>query len=378
MKNRIYKYIFYEFLRNFIITLFAFAAVIWTIQAVNFLDLVTEDGHAFRIYLYYSLLTISKVLTKLIPFTFLIASIITILKLQRDNELIVLWTSGLNKIFIVNLILRISILMTFVQLLMATAVNPTTLNYARTLLKNSELQFVPSLLKIKQFNDTLKGLTVFVENKKVDGTYENIFIKDEGRVLTKVAEGASTIFAKSGYATEDGKNLVLFNGNIQKMGTDDNVSVITFNRTTINLSGLSTKTTAEPKIQETASMRVMYCMQEKNLNNCIQSKNIQERNKHLTQNKIEFNRRFGMPVFIPLVALISCFLLLSRNEKKISGFYKYIFFFIGVVIIVGSEITVRYSGTSFHNAAIYYLVPIGLIPFVYLSLLRTFKYENLN
>ena len=195
MKNRIYKYIFYEFIRNFIITLFAFAAVIWTIQAVNFLDLVTEDGHAFRIYLYYSLLTISKVLTKLIPFTFLIASIITILKLQKDNELIVLWTSGLNKISIANLIFRISILMTFVQLLMATTVNPTTLNYARTLLKNSELQFVPSLLKIKQFNDTLKGLTVFVENKKVDGTYENIFIKDEGRVLTIVAVGASTIFA---------------------------------------------------------------------------------------------------------------------------------------------------------------------------------------
>ena len=162
MKNRIYKYIFYEFIRNFIITLFAFAAVIWTIQAVNFLDLVTEDGHAFRIYLYYSLLTISKVLTKLIPFTFLIASIITILKLQKDNELIVLWTSGLNKISIANLIFRISILMTFVQLLMATAINPTTLNYARTLLKNSELEFVSSMFKEKHFNDTIKGLTIFI------------------------------------------------------------------------------------------------------------------------------------------------------------------------------------------------------------------------
>ena len=96
MKNRIYKYIFHEFISNFFIILFAFVAVIWTIQAVNFLDLVTDDGHAFKIYLMYSFLTITKVLTKLIPFTFLIASIITILKLERDNELIVLWTSGLN------------------------------------------------------------------------------------------------------------------------------------------------------------------------------------------------------------------------------------------------------------------------------------------
>ena len=121
-------------------------------------------------------------------------------------------------------------------------------------------------------------------------------------------------------------------------------------------------------------------MQEKNLylKNCIVSKDASIKEQHLKSNKIEFNRRVGMPVFIPLVALISCFLLLSRNEKKISGFYKYIFFFIAFVILVGSEITVRYSGTSLNHTAIYYLIPIGLIPFVYLSLIRTFKYENLN
>ena len=380
MKNRIYKYIFHEFIHNFSIVLFAFAAVIWTIQAVNFLDLVTDDGHAFRIYIFYSFLTISKVLTKLIPFSFLIASIITILKLEKDNELIVLWASGLNKIHIVNLIFRISILMMFVQLLMATIINPKTLHVSRMLIKNSELQFVPSLLKVKQFNDTLKGLTIFVENKKANGTYENIFIKDERGILTNVSGGSSTIFAKSGYATKDGKKLILFNGNVQKVEIDGKLSIITFSRTTINLSGLSTKTTAEPKIQETSSKRIIQCMQEKNLYvyNCIQSKNIETKEQHLRQNKIEFNRRFGMPFFIPLVALISCFLLLSRNEKKIYGFYKYIFFFIGFALLVSSEISVRYSGTSLNHAAIYYLIPVGLIPLVYLSLIRIFKYENLN
>ena len=378
MKNRIYKYIFYEFIRNFIVILFAFAAVIWTIQAVNFLDLVTDDGHAFKIYLIYSFLTISKVLTKLIPFSFLIASIITILKLEKDNELIILWASGLNKIHIVNLIFRISILMLFVQLLMATIINPKSLNISRTLLKNSELQFVSSLLKVRQFNDTLKGLTIFVENKTANGMYENIFIKDEGRVLTKVSGQSSTIFAKSGYATKDGKNLILFNGNIQKLEADGKINIITFNKTTINLSGLSTKTTSEPKIQETPSLRVIECMQEKNLKNCIKSKNKKAEQHHLKQNKIEFNRRFGMPVFIPLVALISCFLLLSRSEKKNSGFYKYIFFVVGFTSLVVSEISVRYSGTSLNHALIYYLIPLGLIPCVYLSLIRIFKYENLN
>ena len=85
-----------------------------------------------------------------------------------------------------------------------------------------------------------------------------------------------------------------------------------------------------------------------------------------------------MPIFVPLISLISCFLLVSRKEKKHPTFYKYIFFIIGFVFIIGSEISVRYSGTSSAHTGIYYLIPLGLIPLVYLSLIRTFKYENLN
>jgi len=166
MKNRIYKYFFYELIRYFAVVLFALTAIIWTIQAVNFLDLVTDDGHAFKIYFFYSILTLPKIVTKLIPFSFLIALILTILKLEKDNELVILWMSGLNKIHIVNLIFRISLLIMFLQLIMAAIINPEILNYSRALLKNSELQFVSSLLKEKQFNDAVKGLTIFVDKQK--------------------------------------------------------------------------------------------------------------------------------------------------------------------------------------------------------------------
>ena len=212
MKKTIYKYFFYQFVIYFTITLFALAAIVWTIQAVNYLDLVTEDGHAFTTYFFYSLLTLSKVLTKLIPFSFLIAIILTILKFEKDNELLVLWTFGLNKIHLVNLIFRISILIMFLQLLLTSVFNPTLLNFSRTLLKNSELQFIPSLLKEKQFNDAVEGLTIFVEKKDANNIYKNIFIRDEGTILSKIATASSTIYAKSGHMSKDtnSPNLALF------------------------------------------------------------------------------------------------------------------------------------------------------------------------
>ena len=138
MKNKIYTYFFLEFCRYFIIILFAVSAIVWTVQAVNFLDLVTNDGHAFNVYFTFSALGIPKIITKLIPFSFLVAIILTLLKLEKDNELIILWTSGLNKIKIVNLILRISILILVIQIILASAITPTFLN----------TQFLQKLLRI--------------------------------------------------------------------------------------------------------------------------------------------------------------------------------------------------------------------------------------
>ena len=374
MKNTIYKYIFYEFTRYFTITLFALAAIVWSVQAVNFLDLVTEDGHAFSIYFLYSLLTLSKVLTKLIPFSFLISATLTILKLEKDNELIILWTSGLNKIFIVNLLVYISLIVMFVQLVLTSTINPTLLNESRTLLKNSKLEFVSSMFKEKQFNDTVEGLTIFIEEKTPDQTYKNIFIRDESAILSTVGTVSSSIFAKSGYVSEDKKSLILFDGNIQKLNNEGKINIVKFEKTFFNISEISTKSITEPKMQETPTIQILRCLNNKNsiVHNCNPTK------KTRMETKIEINKRFGMPFYIPLLSLICCFLLESRRDKKMRHLNKYIYFFIGFVLLITAEISVRYSGASWNHTAIYYLIPTGIIPLLYFTLVRKFKYENLR
>ena len=374
MKKTIYKYIFYEFTRYFAITLFALAAIVWSVQAVNFLDLVTEDGHAFSVYFSYSLLTLSKVLTKLIPFSFLISVTLTILKLEKDNELIILWTSGLNKIFIVNHLVYISLLVMFLQLILTSTINPTLLNESRTLLKNSKLKFVSSMFKEKQFNDTVEGLTIFIEKKTDDQVYKNVFIRDEGGILSSVGTESSSIFAKSGYVSKDKKSLILLDGNIQKLNSDGKINIVKFEKTYLNIAEISTKSISEPKMQETSTIQILRCLKSKNiiLHNCNPTK------KTRMDTKIEINKRFGMPFYIPLLALICCFLLESRRDRKIYNLNKYIYFFVGFIILVAAEISVRYSGISWNHTAMYYLIPAGIMPLLYFVLIRKFKYENLH
>ena len=380
MKNKIYKYFFYEFLRYFFIALFALAVIVWAVQAVNFLDLVTEDGHAFITYFSYSFLTISKIITKLIPFCFLVACVLTILKFEKDNELIIIWTSGLNKIYIVNLIFRISLIIMLLQLTFTSVINPKLLNYSRFLLKNSEFQFIPSLLKEKKFNDAIKGLTVFVEEKGNDNSFKNIFIRDDGNNLSTIGSSSSnfafTVLAKSGQVSEDKKSLVLYDGNIQKITKNqDSVSIIKFEKTVLNFTGLTTKSISEPKMQETSTLKILNCII--NNYNSIDMHNCTNSKQSKMDTKIEINKRFGMPIFIPLISLICSFLLSSRRDKQIYNYNKYIYFLICFIVLIFAEIGVRYSGFSWTHTAIYYFLPIGILPLAYLTLLRKFKYENL-
>ena len=150
LSNKIYKHFFAELSKYFLIVLFTFTAIVWTVQAVNFLDLIVEDGHAISLYLNYSILNVPKIITKFIPLSFLLALLFTILKLESENELLILWTAGLNKIKVINFFLKVSIIVTLLQLFLAGFINPNVLNYSRSLIKSSNLDFLSSMIKTNQ------------------------------------------------------------------------------------------------------------------------------------------------------------------------------------------------------------------------------------
>ena len=166
LKNKIYKYFTIEILKSFITILFALSAIAWTVRAVSFLDLVVENGHSVSTYLLFSLLNLTNIITKFIPLSFLIALLLSILKFEKQNELIILWTTGVSKLKIVNLFLFISIIVLLIQLSFAVFITPNSLNKSRFLIKSSNFDSVTSVIKLNDFTDSFKNLTFYVEKKK--------------------------------------------------------------------------------------------------------------------------------------------------------------------------------------------------------------------
>ena len=379
LSNKIYKHFFLELSKYFFITLFTFSAIVWTVQAVNFLDLVVEDGHALSIYLSYSLLNVPKILTKFIPLSFLIALVLAILKFENENELIILWTAGLNKMKVVNFFLKVSLLVTLLQLFFATVINPYIPNYSRSLIKSSNLDFISSMVKTNQFNDTVPGLTVFVEEKNDDGSMKNIFIRDESSILKSIENPNSTdnvtIIAKKGRVINPSSPvLVLRDGIIQSQRIDRDIQTIKFKKTMLKLDNIQTRSIVQTKIQETPSKTLIECYFNKENKEILNCPRDHKKNDVLS----EINRRFGMPLYIPVITLIICFLLNQREENRFKNYYKYIYTVFAFIILVVAEILVKYSGKSFSNSLIYYSAPFLMATLIYFEIIRNFLYENLR
>ena len=70
MKKILFRKFLYDCLVFFMIALISTSVIIWVFQAVNYLDLIIDDGRDYLIYLNYTFLNFPKILSKILPFAF--------------------------------------------------------------------------------------------------------------------------------------------------------------------------------------------------------------------------------------------------------------------------------------------------------------------
>ena len=376
-KNKIYNYISIELLKSFILILFSLSLIAWTVRAVNFLDLIVDSGYSTNTYFTYSLLNLTNIMTKFIPLSFLLALLLTIIRLERQNELLVLWTSGIAKYKLTNLFFLISLFILLIYILFSTIITPSALNKSRSLIKESGVDTVTNLLKPNAFSDAFKGLTFYVGEKE-GNIVKNIFIKDDSNNLnsllpeTKSAKN-KTVIAERGLIKKN--KIILEKGVIQSYENEDTVKIIQFNKTLLNFDNLDNRVIKDVKIQETSTFKILSC-----LKNHYYKKISDVYVKNCPKNNIAivietFSRRIIMPLYIPLVSILISFMLIYTKNKKTKILNRYIFFLLSFVLLVLSELLVRYSGISNFGFYTYLFTPFILLPILYVILINKFWKE---
>mgnify|MGYP003979262613 FL=1 len=114
MKKILFRKLLVDYLSFFLIALLGSSIVVWVFQAVNFLDIMIEDGRDYTIYINYSLLNFPKILSRLYPFVLFFSIFHITSKFEYNNELLILWNFGVNKIELINFIFRFSLILMIV------------------------------------------------------------------------------------------------------------------------------------------------------------------------------------------------------------------------------------------------------------------------
>ena len=376
LKNKIYKYFFNEIFKNFTTVLLTFTAIAWVVRAVNFLDLMVEDGYGSSIYFKYSLLNITTIITRFVPLAFLISLLISIIKFERQQELLILWTTGLAKTKIANIFLLIGIIVTVFQLTLSLIVNPYLLNKSRSLLSETGSLEMNSVLKSGDFSDAYDGVTFYIDHKNDNNELINIFIKDTGGKLGGIVNSVeqkknSTIIAKKGFLSKD--KLILFDGTIQTLNKRNELSNVRFEKTELSLSGMTTRSIKLPKLQETPSGLLIKCVVNKNY-----SSNVRNCSENYKTEAIQtITRRLGAPLYIPLISIIISFLLIYKKENKFNFLKKYTLFIFSFIALIFSEILLKYAGSVTWATTSYFLLPIGISFLLYVYLIKKMMSEKL-
>jgi len=373
MKKIIFRKLLLDCLTFFFLALFGISTIIWVFQAVNFLDIMIEDGRNYNVYFDYTLLNFPKIISRILPFALFLSFSYTLIKYESSNELIIFWNHGVNKLSVVNFFFWVSILIMLVQILLLSIVVPKSQELARSKLRTSDIDYFEGLIKPKKFNDTIKGLTIFAEDKDDNEEFKNIYIKKNNK-----EKGFQVTFARKGVFELKGNKrvLVLYEGQTLTQN-GENITNFNFSKSDFGLANMDSHLVTHKKIQEQSTESLIKCIQSIFFN---KKYNIINCNKNDPRNIYkELFKRLISPLYLPVLILISLLLILTSKENLKYNKKKFLIFFLGFGVIILSESSHGYIANNLIKNFSILILPVILLLIVYLILIYKLKlsYKNL-
>ena len=368
MKKILFRKLLLDCFIFLLISLISTSVIIWVFQAVNFLDIIVEDGRDFKVYFNYTLLNFPKIISKILPFAVFFSFFYVLNRYELNNELIIFWNFGVHKIQLANFLFVLSGILMIIQLILTTLVVPNSQNFSRSLIRNSSVDFFESFVKPKKFNDNIKGLTIYADEKNKDGSLKNIYLKkDSGNNKYQIT------IAKTGKfkTVNKSKILVLFDGQTLNL-INGKITKFYFTKSDFILSTLDSDVIVQDKVQETSTHNLINCISKyfhTNLSPIIDAPKFISTNcayDNLKNIFKELYKRFIIPFYLPMLVLTSLLLILKSKENVNFNKYKFLIFIIGIFIIIYSESSLKFIESGFDENYTIIISPVLGTMFFYL------------
>jgi lipopolysaccharide export system permease protein len=251
---------------------------------------------------------------------------------------------------------------------------PKSQELSRDFLKKSNIDFFDNFIKPKKFNDTIKNLTIYADGKDTQGFLINIYMKKGS------FQNFQVTYAKKGkYNFINGvKFLTLYDGNTIN-NNDSGISNFSFSKSDFNLSDLETNTITTIKTQETSTVELINCIQNF-FNGNLQNKNSSAITQNCNLRNLdnvykELYKRHIIPLYIPILILLSMVHIIRSKEKINFSRYRISIFILGLLTIIFSETTLRFISDNYLLNLNMIIIPILIFLIIYFFVYNELKFK---
>lgn len=231
------RYLLWQLTLPTLLAILAFSGAIWLSQSLRFVDLIVNKGLPLSTFLYLTLFLFPSLLMVILPFALICAVLVVYHRLTVESELTVLRAAGLSNLQLAAPCLLLATVVTLIGYAISLYLMPLAYRSFRDLQYEIGRDFSHMLLQPGVFNAPIDGVTVYVRERRADGSLGGIVVHDERRESTPV-----TMMAEHGMLVRGpgGPLFLLEHGNRQELDVQDSgpgdLSILHFERYTLDLT----------------------------------------------------------------------------------------------------------------------------------------------
>jgi len=237
--NLIERYIFRRAGVAALMTLGSLVGVVWIVQALRQLDVITTKSQSVIAYLQVTTLAIPMLVLAVIPIGLLLATVFTVNSLNSNSELVVINSSGGSSWVLAKPLLTLALICSLVTGLVGHFITPMSLTKLRLYSTQMRADLVSVLIRDGQFTTIETGLMFHIDRREAGGVLSGILISDE-----REPERSIILSASKGFVSRqgDGAFLLLKDGEIQQANADrSGLTIIHFDSYIFDLATFARK-----------------------------------------------------------------------------------------------------------------------------------------
>lgn len=235
--DTISRYIFKQTITAMLMILATLTLIVWMTTALRRIDVMTEQGQGFLIFLQITLLALPNLVTVVAPIALLISTIHILNRLHNDSGIIILTAAGATTWRLMRPFLLLAALVSAFILISNAYLSPYSLRMLRDYITEVRTDLISQVIQPGNFVSPEGGLTFHIRDREADGTLRGLMVNDtreEGQTLTYLADRGRVM-------EQDGQSFIIMReGHIHRVdGNREDIQVIAFDSYIFDISEMA-------------------------------------------------------------------------------------------------------------------------------------------